>query len=81
MTNSLLSFKFISKLRSESLSPDAPRELHVFGHHGYAPRMNGAEARILKQRDHVGLARFLNSSDGRALKPQVALVFRSNLAH
>lgn len=56
-----------------SLPPDSPCKLDVLGHDCDPLGMNGTQVGVLKQANKVRLARFLKSTDGRTLKPQVSL--------
>ena len=54
--------------------------MDVLGHDGDALGVDGAQVGILEETDEVGLGRFLESHDGRALEAEVSLEVLSDLA-
>lgn len=63
------------------LSADPAREGHVLGHNRHASGVNGAQVRVLEQRDQVSLRRLLEREDGRRLEAEVRLELLRNLAN
>ena len=61
------------------LATDPPGQLDILGHDGDPLGVDGAQVGVLKEADQVSLTGFLESSNSRALEPQVGLEVLGNL--
>ena len=66
---------------STALATNAAGELNVLGHDGDAASVDGAQVRVLKQRNEVGLRRLLKCENGRRLEPQIVLEVLCYFSH
>ena len=55
------------------LSTDATSENHILLHDGHTLGMDGAQVRVLEQRNEVSLRSLLKGSDGRTLETEIRL--------
>merc|ERR1719186_2554351 len=61
-------------INTENLSTyptDAAGQLYILGYDGHPLSMDGAEVGVLEQTDQVSLTGLLESSNGRALEPEI----------
>ena len=64
-----------------TLSTDPARELHVLRGDRHALGVQGAEIRVLKEADELGLRRLLQREDCRRLEAEIRLHIMRNLTH
>ena len=62
-----------NNFHSGGFTSNAKGQLHVLGHDGHPPGVDGAQVGVLEQRHQVGLRSLLQGADSRRLKPQVDL--------
>ncbi len=67
-------------LNFKGFAAETAGELHVLGHDGDAPGVDGAEVSVFKKANKVGLACLLESADSGSLEAQLRPVVHGNFA-